>query len=153
MPAPCLRPLETASHETPCLRPAPRFHLVRFQPRLCRGPPALFGQLKDLSEFGVAPTNSPATNKAALQQAIDWAAPRACAAPTTAQRKSGSWWPQPAEAAGGAVESACRQRQCRVKRAGQFWTSTGLRNLCALQEASHNHLWEELWTTPSSHGV
>ena len=53
----------------------------------------------------------------------------------------------------GAVESACRQRQCRFKRAGQFWTSTGLRNLCALQEARRNHHWEELWTTPSSHGA
>ena len=45
----------------------------------------------------------------------------------------------------GAVESACRQRQCRFKRPGQFWTKRGLRNLCALQEASHNHHWQELW--------
>ena len=28
---------------------------------------------------------------------------------------------------------------------GQFWTKRGLRNLCALQEASHNHHWLELW--------
>src|SRR5580658_118356 len=47
----------------------------------------------------------------------------------------------------GAVESACRQRQCRFKRPGQFWTAKGLRNLCALEEARHNHHWEELWTT------
>jgi hypothetical protein len=45
----------------------------------------------------------------------------------------------------GAVESACHQRQCRFKRAGQFWTAEGLRNLCALEEARHNHHWEELW--------
>ncbi len=38
-----------------------------------------FGQLKNLREFGVAPTHSPAANKAALQQAIDWAAPRGAA--------------------------------------------------------------------------
>ncbi|MCW5558210.1 MAG: hypothetical protein KIT22_10320, partial [Verrucomicrobiae bacterium] len=47
----------------------------------------------------------------------------------------------------GAVESACRQRQCRFKRPGQFWTSSGLRHLGALTEARHNHHWEELWLT------
>lgn len=46
----------------------------------------------------------------------------------------------------GAVESACRQRQCRFKRPGQFWTPAGLRNLCALEEARRNHHWEQLWT-------
>lgn len=45
----------------------------------------------------------------------------------------------------GTVESACRSRQCRFKRPGQFWTDAGLRNLCALQEARRNHHWEELW--------
>jgi len=45
----------------------------------------------------------------------------------------------------GAVESACRSRQCRFKRPGQFWTDAGLRNLCALQEARSNHHWKELW--------
>jgi hypothetical protein len=45
----------------------------------------------------------------------------------------------------GAVESACRQRQCRFKRPGQFWTAQGLRHLCALEEARHNHHWEQLW--------
>ena len=45
----------------------------------------------------------------------------------------------------GAVESACRQKQCRFKRCGQFWTATGLRNLCALDEARRNHHWDELW--------
>ena len=45
----------------------------------------------------------------------------------------------------GAVELACRQRQFRFKRPGQFWTAQGLRNLCALEEARHNHHWEELW--------
>jgi hypothetical protein len=45
----------------------------------------------------------------------------------------------------GAVESACRQRQCRFKRPGQFWSKQGLRNLCALQEASHNYHWQKLW--------
>jgi hypothetical protein len=45
----------------------------------------------------------------------------------------------------GAVESACRQRQFRFKRPGQFWTANGLRNLCALEQARHNHHWEELW--------
>jgi hypothetical protein len=45
----------------------------------------------------------------------------------------------------GAVESACRQRQCRCKRPGQFWTAEGLRNLGALLDAKQNHHWEELW--------
>lgn len=53
----------------------------------------------------------------------------------------------------GAVESACRQRQCRFKRAGQFWTPAGLRHLCALQEARRNHHWDELWAAPPAHGV
>jgi hypothetical protein len=47
----------------------------------------------------------------------------------------------------GAVESACRQSQCRFKRPGQFWTSSGLRNLCALDEARHNGHWDGLWLT------
>jgi hypothetical protein len=45
----------------------------------------------------------------------------------------------------GAVESACRQRQCRFKRPGQFWTSTGLRHLSALDEARRNQHWDQLW--------
>lgn len=47
----------------------------------------------------------------------------------------------------GPVESACRQRQCRFKRPGQFWTADGLRHLGALIEARHNHHWDELWPT------
>jgi hypothetical protein len=45
----------------------------------------------------------------------------------------------------GAVESACRQKQCRFKRPGQFWTSKGLRHLLALDEARRNSHWQELW--------
>lgn len=45
----------------------------------------------------------------------------------------------------GAVESACRQKQCRFKRAGQFWTRPGLRDLAALDEARRNHHWDQLW--------
>ncbi len=45
----------------------------------------------------------------------------------------------------GAVESACRQRQGRFKRPGQFWTPQGLRYLCALDEARRNLHWDELW--------
>lgn len=47
----------------------------------------------------------------------------------------------------GPVESACRQKQCRFKRPGQFWTAKGMRNLGALAEARHNHHWDELWPT------
>lgn len=45
----------------------------------------------------------------------------------------------------GPVESACRQRQGRFKRCGQFWTARGLRHLCALIEARQNDHWDELW--------
>jgi hypothetical protein len=47
----------------------------------------------------------------------------------------------------GAVESACRQRQCRYKRSGQFWTEQGLRHLGALEEARANGHWDEIWAT------
>jgi len=47
----------------------------------------------------------------------------------------------------GSVESACRQRQCRFKRPGQFWTAQGMRHLGALIEARQNHHWDELWFT------
>jgi len=46
----------------------------------------------------------------------------------------------------GPVESACRQRQCRFKRPGQFWTAKGMRHLSALTEARHNHYWDQLWS-------
>jgi len=45
----------------------------------------------------------------------------------------------------GAVESVCRQRQCRFKRPGQFWTPHGLRHLLAVVEAQTNDHWDELW--------
>jgi hypothetical protein len=46
----------------------------------------------------------------------------------------------------GAGESACRQKQCRFKWCGQFWSKGGLRNLCALDEARRNRHWNELWS-------
>lgn len=48
----------------------------------------------------------------------------------------------------GPVESACRQKQCRFKRPGQFWTRRGMLHLGALTEARHNRHWDELWTAP-----
>ena len=45
----------------------------------------------------------------------------------------------------GAVESACRQKQCRFKRPGQFWTACGLCHLNALIEARDNGHWDQLW--------
>jgi hypothetical protein len=47
----------------------------------------------------------------------------------------------------GAVESACRGRQCRRKRPGQFWTHAGLRHLDALEEARDHDHWDDLWLT------
>jgi hypothetical protein len=57
------------------------------------------------------------------------------------QTLAGKGWP----IGSGAVESACRQRQCRRKRPGQFWTQAGLRHLGALEEARDNGHWDELW--------
>ena len=59
------------------------------------------------------------------------------------ERVSARGWP----VGSGAVESACRQRQCRFKRPGQFWTAPGVRHLCALEEARRNNHWNELWAT------
>jgi hypothetical protein len=59
------------------------------------------------------------------------------------QRLARRGWP----IGSGPVESACRQKQCRFKRPGQFWTPTGMRNLGALAEARHNAHWDELWLT------
>lgn len=47
----------------------------------------------------------------------------------------------------GAVESACRQKQCRFKRCGQFWSQAGLQRLNALVEARDNGYWDQLWFT------
>lgn len=47
--------------------------------------------------------------------------------------------------ASGPVESACRTRQCRRKRVGQFWTQAGLRHLDALEEARDHGHWDDLW--------
>lgn len=57
------------------------------------------------------------------------------------QKLSRRGWP----IASGPVESACRTRQCRRKRVGQFWTKAGLRHLDALEEARDNGHWDELW--------
>ena len=57
--------------------------------------------------------------------------------PTVARRG----WP----IASGPGESACRTRQCRRKRVGQFWTPAGVRHLDALEEARDHGHWDELW--------
>ena len=56
---------------------------------------------------------------------------------------AGRGWP----IGSGAVESACRQSQCRFKRPGQFWTQTGFGCLTALDEARRNGHWDRLWMT------
>lgn len=58
-----------------------------------------------------------------------------------------SWSERGWPIASGPVESTCRQKQCRFKRPGQFWTPEGMRNLNALTEARHNHHWDDLWLT------
>jgi len=45
----------------------------------------------------------------------------------------------------GAIESTCRQYQCRFKRTGQFWTTAGDEALMCLETFWRNGRWEELF--------
>jgi len=45
----------------------------------------------------------------------------------------------------GAIESACRQYQCRFKRTGQFWTTAGDEALLCLETLWRNGRWTELY--------
>jgi hypothetical protein len=45
----------------------------------------------------------------------------------------------------GAVESTCRQYQCRFKRTGQFWTTPGDEALLCLETFWRNARWHELY--------
>jgi hypothetical protein len=45
----------------------------------------------------------------------------------------------------GAIESACRQYQCRFKRTGQFWTTSGDEALMGLETLWRNGRWQELY--------
>ena len=45
----------------------------------------------------------------------------------------------------GAIESACRQYQCRFKRTGQFWTTPGDEALMCLETLWRNGRWAQLY--------
>ena len=45
----------------------------------------------------------------------------------------------------GAIESACRQYQCRFKRTGQFWTTPGDEALMCLETLWRNDRWDQLY--------
>jgi hypothetical protein len=45
----------------------------------------------------------------------------------------------------GAMESSCRQYQCRFKRTGQFWSATGDEALLALHDSWRNGRWRQLF--------
>lgn len=45
----------------------------------------------------------------------------------------------------GAIESTCRQQQCRMKRCGQFWSTTGDEALLDLETCWRNERWELLF--------
>ena len=45
----------------------------------------------------------------------------------------------------GAIESTCRQYQCRFKRTGQFWTTPGDEALMCLETFWRNGRWHELY--------
>jgi hypothetical protein len=45
----------------------------------------------------------------------------------------------------GAIESACRQYQCRFKRTGQFWTTPGDEALMGLETLWRNGRWDQLY--------
>ena len=44
----------------------------------------------------------------------------------------------------GAIESVCRQRQCRVKRTGQFWSIVGDGAILCLETLWRNRYWPRL---------
>jgi len=45
----------------------------------------------------------------------------------------------------GAIESTCRQYQCRFKRTGQFWTTAGDEALMSLETLWRNGRWDQLY--------
>ena len=45
----------------------------------------------------------------------------------------------------GAIESTCRQLQCRMKRCGQFWSTRGDEALLCLEMFWRNERWEMLF--------
>ena len=45
----------------------------------------------------------------------------------------------------GAIESTCRQYQCRFKRTGQFWTTAGDEALMCRETFWRNGRWHELY--------
>ena len=45
----------------------------------------------------------------------------------------------------GAIESACRQYQCRFKRTGQFWTTPGDETLMCLETLWRNGRWAQIY--------
>ena len=45
----------------------------------------------------------------------------------------------------GAIESTCRQYQCRFKRTGQFWTTVGDEALLCVETFWRNNRWHELY--------
>ena len=45
----------------------------------------------------------------------------------------------------GAIESTCRQLQCRMKRCGQFWSTAGDEALLCLETFWRNDRWELLF--------
>jgi exonuclease VII large subunit len=45
----------------------------------------------------------------------------------------------------GAIESTCRQYQCRFKRTGQFWTVAGDESLMCLETLWRNNRWSQLF--------
>ena len=54
----------------------------------------------------------------------------------------------------GAIESTCRQYQCRFKRTGQFWSTAGDEALMCLETFWRNGRWHQLYphatlTSPS----
>lgn len=70
------------------------------------------------------------------------AARAACAAGTATEEQL-KLAPQPL--ASGAIESTCRQDQCRFKRTGQFWTTVGDEALLCVETFWRNGRWHELY--------
>ena len=81
----------------------------------------------------------PSESKPSARQAVAYLEEHAPRMKYAAARKRGE------PVGSGAVESTCRQYQCRFKRPGQFWTTAGDEGLLSLETFWRNGRWRELF--------
>jgi len=128
------RAAQAKAKATPCQCPECHQKLTD-QKYLARGIDSRFGRLRLWRGYGWCPHCEtwcfPADHALGL-------AKKAAATPAQKQRAQ-----EPLSS--GAIESSCRQYQCRFKRTGQFWTTAGDEALLCLETFWRNDRWHELY--------